>query len=60
MSKLLTHFSPKNCVFYLPPFQSTYFDIIKSILYSESWDTMNYAKKVVNFVTIAYFFMRNT
>ena len=28
----------QKTVFYLPPFQSTYDDIIKSILYSDRWN----------------------
>ena len=32
--KIYNVFFQKNCMFYLSPFQSTYDDIIKSILYS--------------------------
>ena len=36
--KIYNVFFRKNCMFYLPPLQLTYDDIIKSILYSERWD----------------------
>ena len=45
---------------YLLQFQSTYFDITKSILYSEGGTTMNYAKKDRRFYYYAYFFIMNT
>ena len=36
--KIYNAFFQKNSMFYLPPFQSKYDDISKSILYSEMWD----------------------
>ena len=47
-------FFRKN-VFYLPPFQSTYDDIIKCYT-ARGGTTMNYAKKVVTFITMHVFY----
>ena len=46
--------------FLFAAFQSTCDDTIKSILYSESLDTMNYAKKSRHIYYHAYFFIRKT
>ena len=57
--KIYNAFFRKNCIFYLPPFQSTM--ILLSRFYTaRDGTTINYAKKNRYFYYYTYFFIRNT
>ena len=54
--KIYCAFFPKKCMFYLPPFQSTYGDIIKLILQQELGQLLIMLKNILHLYYHAYFF----